>query len=1313
MSSISCSLIICFLLLEPGSCRHEEICYNCGDDDPRTIDEAVREAKAEVLPFRSHFSEDNAVVLNYSVAALAAIKVSQKTGYLDGKLPRRMCPLKKYMCSFGKYRHTDGRCTNLFSPLSGSAYSPFSRRIKANYDDDLSAPRSHGYRNRPLPHPEVVEKQIARIPAVFPIPLTSTFLEFSEFLYTDLAKFIKLQESLGCCGSSNRECLNVGTHMLDCYIRSAPSPLPHCSYGKREQMNLATSFIDAGPIYQNLKDISKGARLSTFSLEKSSIHNLLVEEHNWVVDQLQKTFPSMPSEILFEEARKFVIAELQHITFEHFLPILIGEETMDKYDLRAAHCDGGSCHEIEANTLNEYGSAAGLFHKFMTTSDKGSSTSSSSSSSSSPTTIFNPSLYTSEFSTTTSKPELSDILLKGRDHGLGTYAQWRKECGGGEIKSYKQLIGLVDDQILKSVRDLFPEIKDVDLIILGITESPVYGSLVGPTFGCILALQFQKAKFGDSYWYTKKLLKEQIEEVEKSSISALMCRHQKATQIQKDGFRSPDDFTNIPIACNSSAFPQINFSKWIPKDDVIQKPKDSKFDDVLGECIQEVSEARSRQKGPSFQEGNLHSVALKSYGSMMLAKDEAVNEANVSFILLEATRKLVKLKNVDLESIQGVYIGEDFGKKSDENCNPKDFPCDPTNPYRTYTGWCNNLENPSSANTFRELVRLLPPAYEDGINTPRAKTTSRNRLPSPRAISNAVHHAKKIEHIKYSHFLMEFGQFIDHDITHSPVDQNPDGTPLNCSRCDSHLHVSPSCFPIPVPANDQHFEPFSCLSFVRSLPAQKTLGYRNQMNQVSAYLDGSAMYGSTKCEGDRLRTFEDGKMKTTQISRRKRHYGITLSQSDESEQDGCVSSPEHPCFIAGDDRNSQQTLLIAVHSVFHREHERIATILKEINGHWNDERIYQEARKLISAEFAHVVYNEYLPIVVGQKMMDQYELRPLAEGYFTGYQTCDASILQPFATAAFRFGHSTVTRFTPMQETVFSPATRVVDLASDFINMSKIYNNDAVEQILGGMHGKHQMMTDRFVDDAVRNFLFSDRGKRGTGLDLIAINIQRGRDHGIPPYNHYRTFCGLDRLTSFYSIFSDIDQDGLAAIAQVYESPDDIDLFTGVVSEKTIPGALVGPTAACIISEQFRRLKKCDRFYYENGKEHSKFAEEQLKEIRKISMSSLICANTKVPKIAKDVFSVPEPFLNPLIDCTLSPRIDLSKWREAKDCIYKNKYIPLHTTMSISPCSKCTCTSDGVKCAFLSPDCLAHTKELLAEDPICFMQCAHHLRDNY
>lgn len=50
--------------------------------------------------------------------------------------------------------------------------------------------------------------------------------------------------------------------------------------------------------------------------------------------------------------------------------------------------------------------------------------------------------------------------MKSRDHGVATYSQWRKECGGGDVKSYEQLIGSIDDRILKSVRDMFPQVRD-------------------------------------------------------------------------------------------------------------------------------------------------------------------------------------------------------------------------------------------------------------------------------------------------------------------------------------------------------------------------------------------------------------------------------------------------------------------------------------------------------------------------------------------------------------------------------------------------------------------------------------------------------------------------------------------------------------------------------------------------------------------------------------------------------------------------------------------------------------------------------------
>lgn len=157
---------------------------------------------------------------------------------------------------------------------------------------------------------------------------------------------------------------------------------------------------------------------------------------------------------------------------------------------------------------------------------------------------------------------------------------------------------------------------------------------------------------------------------------------------------------NIPIFCNSSVFAKPDFSKWV---ETPEKHKNEQFDDILGECILEVFEARNRQRPATLQEGLHNSVALKSYGSMMLAKDEAVNEANVSLILLEATKKLVKLKHIELDSIQSVNIGEDFGKKSDSQCNPKNLPCDSTNPYRYIFLTTENFK----LNHFQKLHRMV------------------------------------------------------------------------------------------------------------------------------------------------------------------------------------------------------------------------------------------------------------------------------------------------------------------------------------------------------------------------------------------------------------------------------------------------------------------------------------------------------------------------------------------------------------------------------------------------------------------------------
>lgn len=126
----------------------------------------------------------------------------------------------------------------------------------------------------------------------------------------------------------------------------------------------------------------------------------------------------------------------------------------------------------------------------------------------------------------------------------------------------------------------------------------------------------------------------------------------------------------------------------------------------------------------------------------------------------------------------------------------------------------------------------------------------------------------------------------------------------------------------------------------------------------------------------------------------------------------------------------------------------------------------------------------------------------------------------------------------------------------------------------------------------MRDHLF--QGDLSSGLDLIALNIQRGRDHGLPAYVEWRRICGLSVPRTWKEYETDMDPDAISSLARVYTDPRDVDLFAGSMSEKPVPGALVGPTLRCLMGDQFSRLRRGDRFFYEEANKTSSFTEGSL-----------------------------------------------------------------------------------------------------------------------
>jgi len=508
---------------------------------------------------------------------------------------------------------------------------------------------------------------------------------------------------------------------------------------------------------------------------------------------------------------------------------------------------------------------------------------------------------------------------------------------------------------------------------------------------------------------------------------------------------------------------------------------------------------------------------------------------------------------------------------------------------RTLDATGNHNNNRGSANSA--VQRCMAPVYDDGFNEPNGKTRM-----SAREISNVISKQEPEESNKFvndrflTQFAWQWGQFLDHDIT--LISEERDALDLSL---DIDIYV---------PCNDPEFDQQkTCdadifIELFRTLQVDGTgtdiNNPRLQTNEITSFIDGSMIYGSDDERGNVLRSGNDGKLDVTEDNFLPRNSGGIHNEPNDEER----------FVIAGDLRPNEQLGLLTMHTIWVRFHNILAEEVAESITESNiakkeddmvlfDEIVYQYTKLIVNAIIQKITYREWLPTMFGPTAISRFL------GEYTNYdENVDPAACLIFSSAAYRLGHTLLPNFLPLREKDCKIWNNITDclecdanlggilLRSSFFVPEISENYDGfMEALLNGYSCTLANEVDQAITGAVRNFLF-ESAKNGDGqrlfgnLDLIAINLQRGREHGLPDYNSVRGHLGLDKFQYFHQIST--NPEVYENFKVIYDDNiDDIDLFLGLIAEDHLNDGSFGETISGVVLQQFGRLRDGDRFWYQ------------------------------------------------------------------------------------------------------------------------------------
>lgn len=592
----------------------------------------------------------------------------------------------------------------------------------------------------------------------------------------------------------------------------------------------------------------------------------------------------------------------------------------------------------------------------------------------------------------------------------------------------------------------------------------------------------------------------------------------------------------------------------------------------------------------------IHKQMLFSRGD-----DRALNISKNAYIKYKASLYILNKKN-DLGALsffKTIYKKpKDLSRKA-EGCSD--------NKYRTYDGFCNNYKYPYWGTTYTSYTRLLTPNYADEMWEPETLF----KVPTI-----GLEIAKHVDSapIKYSLTLVGWTNLVSYDMAHTvSYRMLHTGADIICCTSENRKLMPRHRHPLCMPLIDQDQNCFNYVRSMLSVPYDKEFGAAQQMNAVTHYLDGSTIYGATTEIAKTLRLKSKG------------HLRILADECKNGE----------PCLMAGDIRPNMDPISAALHIILMREHNRVASSLSEINPQWDDETLFQEARRIVIAELQHITYNEWLPLLIGQSQS--------FEAYSVG---TEPHVYNSFANAAMQFVTSLFGDELRLYNEERTSASKL-PMRYSFVEPKFFQDDLLMDSLIRTLATQNCQTNDLKFSEAMTKYLFSENNE--TGFNTISLIIQRGKDHGLPSYIKFRKLFELPNK-DFNSLADDIPTQERQQLQNIYSDVNKVDLFVGGLAESPRRGALLGRTFAKIINLQMRRTRKGDNFFYDNPSQTYPFTSEQLEEIRKSSLARLLCDNSRnITKMQPNAFLVFDLDKNKLVNCkdeTDIKSINLKHWKE-------------------------------------------------------------------